>query len=150
MIRDTVENAAVYRGIHPGIDRVLKSIADGDFRRWDSGRNDIEADEIFCLIQEYRTRSEGKIEAHNRYIDIQVMIEGNERINYAERSALDSDGDFDDESDIGFFRGKGEPVYLNTGDFAVFFPGDSHAPGLTSTPGNGPSGVRKAVYKVLI
>ncbi|RKX72847.1 MAG: DUF386 domain-containing protein, partial [Spirochaetes bacterium] len=82
--------------------------------------------------------------AHDKYIDVQVVIKGNESIGYALRSELAAVGDFNEESDIGFFGGSGDPIYLKEGDFAVFFPGDGHAPGLTAK--GEPSRVRKAVF----
>jgi len=148
MIKDTISNSKVYLGIHPGIDKALESIAKEEYLQWNTGRHDIRKDEIFCLIQEYQTRDEGRIEAHDKYIDIQVVIDGNERINYAERSALQADGDFDTDSDVGFFVEEGDPVFLKKGDFAVFFPGDGHAPGMRA--GEKPVQVRKAVYKIHI
>jgi len=148
LIRDTVENSAVYLGIHPGIDKALESIIRGEYRNWKSGKHSIRGDEIFCLVQDYDTRTEGKIEAHNKYIDIQIVIEGNEYIGYAERSGLETDGDFNEDSDIGFFKGDGDPVFLKKNDFAVFFPGDGHAPGLAIE--GKPSRVRKAVYKIQV
>jgi biofilm protein TabA len=146
MIKDSIKNIDTYRGIHPGIDKAIGSISAGDCDGWDIGRNDIQGDDIFCLVQEYETKPEGQLEAHNRYIDIQVVLKGIERIAYAERSDLIPVGDFDKSSDIGFFIGEGDPVILKEGDFAVFFPDDAHAPGLAA--GEEPSQVRKAVYKI--
>ena len=146
MIKDSIKNASVYTGIHPGIDKALVTIANGDFRNWDIGRHDILGDDIFCLIQEYETKPEGRLEAHNEYIDIQVVLKGIERIGYADRSSLTPDGNFDESADVGFFEGNGDPVFLKEGDFAIFFQGDSHAPGLNS--GDEPCNVRKAVYKI--
>lgn len=146
MIKDSIKNAAVYRGLHPGIDAVLTSLLAGGFRGWNVGRHDIQGDDVFCLIQEYETKPAGKIEAHNRYIDVQVVMEGVECIDYKDRAYLESDGTFDDEKDIGFFKGDGDPVVISEGEFAIFFPGDGHAPGLTH--GDSPCKVRKAVYKV--
>jgi len=148
MIKDRVENSDIYMGIHPGIDKALESIGMREYLNWETGRHDIRGNEIFCLIQDYVSRTEGKIEAHNRYIDIQVVIKGEEHIGYAPRRGLEADGDFDEESDIGFFRGDGDPVLLREGEFAVFFPGDGHAPGLAID--NRPSDVRKAVYKIQV
>ena len=146
MIKDSIQNSSVYHGIHPGVDEALKSIAAGECRVWDNGRHDIRNDDIFCLIQEYETKRNGRLEAHDRYIDIQVVLKGTERIGYADRSRLTPDGTFDESSDIGFFEGEGNPIILKEGEFAVFFPGDGHAPGLTA--GDKPSPVRKAVYKI--
>ncbi|RKX86656.1 MAG: hypothetical protein DRP70_09815 [Spirochaetes bacterium] len=113
MIKDSVQNTAVYNGIHPGVDKVLETIASGKYLKWDSGRHD---------------------------------IQGNESIAYAERSVLTAEGDFNEDSDIGFFGGSGDPIYLREGDSAVFFPEDGHAPGLTAK--GEPSRVRKAVFKI--
>ncbi|MCK5737429.1 MAG: YhcH/YjgK/YiaL family protein [Spirochaetaceae bacterium] len=146
MIKDSISNTATYHGIHPGIDKALRSIESGKFREWKIGRHDIDGDDIFCLIQEYESRIEGRLEAHNSYIDIQVVLGGDERIGYAERNGLTPDGNFDKSSDIGFFEGEGDPVYLKEGDFAVFFPGDGHAPGLRT--GSETCKVRKAVFKI--
>ena len=146
MIKDSIKNSSVYHGIHPGVDEALKSIAAGECREWEIGRHDIHHDDIFCLIQEYETKPKGKLEAHDRYIDIQVVLKGTERIGYSDRSRLVVDGTFDKSADIGFFEGEGDPIILKEGEFAVFFPGDGHAPGLNA--GDEPCRVRKAVYKI--
>lgn len=148
MIKDSIKNAAVYRGLHLGIDTVLASLSAVECGKWEIGRHEIQGDDVFCLIQEYETKPAGKLEAHNRYIDVQVVLDGVERIDYRDRSCLDSAGSFNNDSDIGFFKGGGDPVIVREGEFAVFFPGDGHAPGLTY--GEKPGKVRKAVYKVAV
>lgn len=148
MIKDSIKNAAVYRGLHPGIDTVLTSLLAGECLKWEIGRNEIQGEDVFCLIQEYETKPSGKIEAHNRYIDVQVVIEGVERIDYMDRALLESNDSFNNDKDIGFFKGNGDPVAVREGEFAIFFPGDGHAPGLTYGEKTGK--VRKAVYKVAV
>lgn len=146
MIKDSIKNAAVYRGLHPGIDAVLTSLSAGECLEWEVGRREIQGDDVFCLIQEYETKAAGRIEAHNRYIDVQVVMDGVERIDYMDRALLESDDSFNNDKDIGFFKGDGDPVAVREGEFAIFFPGDGHAPGLSL--GEKSCKVRKAVYKV--
>jgi YhcH/YjgK/YiaL family protein len=104
----------------------------------------------YALEQVYlaKPRAEGFFESHRKYIDVQVVVEGEELIGLADISQLAVSKAYDAERDfIGYadFPGASE-LRLVAGDAAIFFPADGHMPGLR--PGAGPNLVRKTVIKV--
>ena len=54
------------------------------------GRVDIDGDDIYASVQEYTSLKADtcKFEAHNRYFDIQYVVEGEEQFGYAKRENL--------------------------------------------------------------
>ncbi len=106
--------------------------------------------QMFVMIQGYttETRDTCRFEAHRRYIDIQLMLDGEEIIEIAPVSALTPDTPFDPDRDLGFFKTPESPctrLVLRPGDFAVFFPDDAHMPKVCV---HAPAPLRKAVVKI--
>ncbi|MFR5871384.1 MAG: YhcH/YjgK/YiaL family protein [Alistipes sp.] len=91
-------------------------------------------------------RSRAPLEAHDRYIDVQIplRVRGEERFGWRPRErCILPRGEFDEAADIVFFDDKPSCyVSLHPGEFVVFFPEDAHAPLIGS--GN----VRKAILKI--
>lgn len=115
------------------------------------GKVEIEGDDIFASVQEYTSLAADtcKFEAHNRYFDIQYVVEGEEQFGYAKRSDLTEEAPYDEESDMVFFQ---EPesagtVLLKAGDCIVVAPEDAHKPRCQA---NGACRVKKIVIKVRV
>ena len=104
---------------------------------------------MFAYIMEYQTGSEFKFgwESHKKFIDIQYCIVGKERIQWSPIKNITETHKYNSIKDVSFFKGKGEPTFIDTGDdvFAIFFPEDAHAPQLMI---NHPEIIRKVVVKV--
>ncbi|MEG0032668.1 MAG: YhcH/YjgK/YiaL family protein [Mucinivorans sp.] len=144
MILSNIKNAEFYYSLNPffklGID-FLRSHLDAP-----TGRYEIAGDDCFMMIVDGTKRepSEAKLEVHNKYIDIQVVLSGNETFGYRDRAAcLVATGEFDVSSDIGFFDDQ-PSSYLDclAGDMVIFFPADAHAPLV------GQGSVHKVIIKV--
>ena len=157
MIVDKIENSGQYSNLGNRIQKSLDFIRKTDFKKLQPGRYDIDGDDIFALISEYQTKaeSEGKLEAHRKYIDVQYIINGEELIGYAplgnpafaeapsgKQEILES---YNEENDIEFFLGEKVFIKVTEGMFAIFFPEDAHMPGINA---NGKSSVKKLVIKV--
>lgn len=115
------------------------------------GRHDIEGDDLFALLQTYDTgpATEKRFESHRKYLDIQYVLEGEERILHAPARLLEVETPYDEPTDIIFYA---EPkaassLLLRAGDFAVFHPQDAHKPGCMA---GGRHRVRKVVVKVRV
>ena len=93
-----------------------------------------------------RQRSEARLEAHRKYIDIQYVISGVEEMGWKARSRCQRPHDqYDAEKDIEFFADVPDNyVTVLPGQFVVFFPDDAHAPLI------GTGEVHKIVIKVPI
>jgi len=89
-------------------------------------------------------RNAAKLEAHERYIDIQLCWQGSEVIGWRPTSDCHAVTEpYHAERDIKFFGDRSEIWLELTGDrFAVFFPDDAHAPLA------GDSAVGKAIMKI--
>lgn len=89
-------------------------------------------DKNFFLLQRYVTQKDAgmRYEAHNRYVDVQIVLSGHEKIFCADRQTLAADGQFEKDRDIGFFKDteKHSTLVLSAKQFGLFFPGDAHKP----------------------
>lgn len=96
------------------------------------GVYEIQGKDLFAKVQEYETRTAGYLEVHDEYIDIQFMVEGIERVEYAYRDGLESAIPYDEKEDALFLKDcdKGFSFDLTSGSFAIFFPGDAHTPAM--------------------
>jgi YhcH/YjgK/YiaL family protein len=104
---------------------------------------------VFALEQAYDTKpaAEGRWEAHERHIDVQVVVAGRELMGVIEVSALRLTEDCRPERDLMFFAPAegGSTLKVGPGGIAVFFPADGHMPSLAD---GGPAPARKTVVKV--
>ena len=146
MIVDTLAAAARYHALGPRIARGLDYLAAFDPAVPD-GRHEIDGDELFALVQRYDTApgSERRFESHRRYVDLQLVAAGRERILHAPIRLLEPAADYDEERDVRFYHepGASSSVLLGPGDFAILFPDDGHKPGCMA-------GGRDAVLKVVV
>ena len=85
MIIDKIENSELYKSLHPRFDKAFEFIYKTDFSQLADGKYEIENDDIFAMVQEYNTKdkTEAKLEAHQKYIDIQYIHSGVELIGVA-------------------------------------------------------------------
>lgn len=113
------------------------------------GRYDL-GDGSVAIVATYETElaDSKRFEAHRKYIDIQYVAMGAERIGHAFVPELLPDGDYDEEKDLIFFNepAASSSLLMPAGTFAVFYPHDAHKPGLMA--GDVPSTTRKIVVKV--
>lgn len=149
MIIDKLKNASLYYGVNERIAKALKYLQNTDLSEFQNGRYDIDSDNIFVLVQDYNTKplSKGKFEAHRKYIDIQYIIKGEEKLGYVYVHKLNPSTDYDEVKDILFFEGDGDFVTADEGTFLVFAPEDAHMPGIEA---NLPEYVKKAVVKIKV
>lgn len=135
----------VARCLTPGsleADRIA-SVALGETGRVELG------DGVFALEQAYvgKALEVGKWEAHERFIDVQVVVTGRELMGLIDVKRLTLTEDFREKRDLMFFapHDGGSLVKVGAGEIAVFFPVDAHMPSLADGE---PIVVRKTVVKV--
>jgi YhcH/YjgK/YiaL family protein len=100
------------------------------------------------MVQQYNTkpRKAGIWEAHRRYIDLQYVIQGAEKIGYANLTRL-AQGEYDANKDFLPLFGEGEFLTLMSGDFIILMPEDAHMPGIAI---NALFQVKKIVIKIKV
>ena len=147
MILDKIENAHLYKALNKRIEKAFEYIKATDLKNIKPGKYEIDGENIFALVSEYKTKSEqeGKLEAHRKYIDVQYVISGEELMGYVPIGGQKVLDPYKEENDIIFFTGEKSFIKVSTGMFAIFFPEDVHMPGIMtkeSLP------VKKLVIKV--
>jgi YhcH/YjgK/YiaL family protein len=134
-----------------GLERAFEFLARTDLAALPLGRTDIDGNDVFLTVSEAETRppEQVRFEAHRRYVDIQLVVRGQESIGYAPVEKLTTVEPYDSAKDIEFFAVPQEPasLALRAGEFVVFAPGDGHRPSLHL---DGPHVSRKVVVKVSV
>lgn len=146
MVLDRIAHARHYDVLSPLLARALEYLTSIDWSRRAAGRHELEGDEVFAIVSDYVTRPSDEVpwEAHRKYIDVQYVHTGVERIGYAALETLRS-GEYDADRDVIDAEGSGSYVTLVAGAFAVLWPHDAHRPGIAV---DAPTAVRKIVIKV--
>lgn len=153
MIKDNLQNLAYYNYFNPDIKFGLKYVRDTDFSALENGKYELVEGKIYANIQEYITKPEAECqyETHKKYVDIQFMIKGEEKIGTGKIEDFEETSDYDEEKDIVFLscndESKVKVITLKEREYAIFMPNDVHMPSLQV---NEPSSVRKVVVKVLV
>lgn len=103
----------------------------------------------FALEQAYqpKARPEGFFESHRKYIDVQVIVEGEELMEVEDVSRLVVSDPYNPERDLIKYAdtATASVLRMRAGDVAVYFPTDGHMPSLRW---RGQGSVRKTVVKV--
>ena len=148
MIIDQTANFKEYVSLHPRFRRACDYLLGMDLAGIPVGRYEIDGENIYAMVQEYQTRphAQGFWEAHRRYIDLQVVIQGAEKVGYANIKRL-SQGEYDPARDFLALFGEGDFFTLKEVDFALFLPQDAHMPGL-AVEASAP--IKKIVIKIAV
>ena len=157
MVLDQLANSGRYTVLHPAFARAFEFLSHANWSELFTGaanqphhsvRHVLDGDRMYVSIDRLdgRGREGARLEAHRRYIDIQLTIEGNEEIGWKPlRDCVQTAGTFDGTKDVGFFSDRPESwMLLPAGHFAIFFPEDAHAP----LAGRGT--LKKAIMKIAI
>ncbi len=131
MIFDYIKNIDKYKSLHPRFEKAFEFIRTADLDNLTHGKHPVEGDDIYASVNEYMTKSEGYLEAHVKYIDIQIVTKGIEQIGFFGLEDQEIRDHYDDEKDIAFYFGDCEHLILQPGLFAIFFPKDLHKPGIS-------------------
>jgi len=131
MIIDTIKNADRYFSLHPRFKAAFAFLMKADIAGLSDGRYVVDGDEVFALVSRGtgKGRSAAVLEAHRKYIDIQFVLSGTDEIGIRTEECRSVTQPYDGKKDIVFF---GDAVSgwmcLRGGHFAVFYPGETHAP----------------------
>lgn len=132
MVYDRIEELHKYvkKDIYEKIKVFLESVNE----KTQDGRYEIFGNSIYSQVMSYDTSVPEmcKIEAHNKYIDIQVTIKGAEGISVFERDNLDEKISYNVEKDVVFFDEQIAMSIAHTtnipGYFTMLYPRDAHRP----------------------
>jgi len=149
MITDKLEFYNIYSRISDRLASAMVYLLTTDLKSLEKGNYVVEEDEIFAIVSEYTTRpvEELKWESHFKFLDIQVIIEGEEKMGFAPLENMQIIEPYNEEKDIQFLAGTGDYLTAKPGCFTMFFPHDAHQPGIAIGEG---TKVKKVVLKVKV
>ncbi len=148
MILDSLAQANRYLDLHPRFRQAFEFLQSRKVGELTPGNHDLDGKKLYVAISNgmMRGREQSPLESHQKYIDIQYVLEGTDEIGWRPRGACQVvKTPYSAEKEVGFFSDA--PwcwLTVPPGHFAIFFPEDAHAP----LAGTGP--LVKAVVKVLI
>ncbi|MDR3440180.1 YhcH/YjgK/YiaL family protein [Telmatospirillum sp.] len=130
----------------------IKHLQSTDFGVLPAGNYDLQGKDIYVQVIDLTTKplAETKPEVHRKYIDVQFLWRGRERIGFADDTGSNAvAGDLLAERDLLFYRGMEDEstIEMHPGNFAVFFPNDVHRPACHA---GAPETIRKVVIKVSV
>lgn len=148
MIFSSLSQSDRYATLHPLFQRAFDYIRNTDLFALASGRYPIVGEDLFVIVEhtQGKPKEHARLEAHRRYIDIQLMLDGDEVMGWKPLAdCLNPVSEHSVEKDIRFFDdAPASWVAVPPDHFCIFFPEDAHAP----LVGNGK--IRKVIFKVAV
>lgn len=151
MITDKLKNAPQFYLLGEKIQKGFEFLLNNDLKSLADGRYEIDGDKIYANVQTLKTKpvEEKKWEVHRKYIDIQYVIKGSERMGYGSLEDFKKVVvEYDPERDLEFLDGdKFNFINVDEGEFTVFYPQDVHAPMLSV---NEDIEIKKVIVKIAL
>ena len=149
MILDSLENRARYYALNPRLEKAFDYLLSTDLGALPAGRHAIDGDDVFINVMDVDLKrpADAKLEIHDRYLDIQVLVRGErEAFGWSQRDRVTRPlGAFDVQKDIRFYDDVPQTYYeVTPGQFTLLFPEDAHAPMV------GEGTIRKVIVKVRV
>lgn len=115
----------------------------------EEGKYSLSDGEVFAVVASGTTEpvEQRQAEVHEEYIDVQILLEGEECIGYSNVLDETNSSSISYENDVHFVEEVESEnfVKLTPGDFAVFYPGQVHRPMCTKSEG---CPIRKVIIKI--
>ena len=148
MILDSFKNSDRYENLHPLFKKAFDFLKNTDFSKIEDGKVTIDDPHLFFSFSTITGKEpkDAKLETHIQYIDIQTPITAPETIGWKAASELQTVlQPYDAEKDVAFSDDMPTSFCtLQPGQFAIFFPEDGHAPGITQ------GAIRKIIAKIAV
>ena len=129
-INDKLQNSSLAKDIQFCIDYAGKNRE--KILSLENGSYDVDYNGIKMNVGKYFTKKENDKfwESHKRYLDVQIMIDGSERVAFNDIRNM-KEKSFYPERDLVILEGnKLFDIVIENGDVLVFFPNDVHKPEL--------------------
>ncbi|MBJ9538955.1 N-acetylneuraminate anomerase [Citrobacter braakii] len=136
-------------GLHPVLQQALTLAVAANPQEKTPGRYELQGDNIFMNVMQFATQSpeQKKAELHREYIDIQVLLSGEERILFGMTDSARQCEEMHVEDDYQLCSqiADEQAMVLKPGRFVIFMPGEPHKPGCVV---KAPMDIKKVVIKV--
>jgi len=149
MIVAKLSHSERYESLHPLFPALFKYVKENDLLNVPLGRITIQGDDLFinnvaptCVDPD--DVASQKLELHRDYIDVHILLEGEETIGWKDINDIKSYcQEYKKEGDCALTEEKSE-IYVNIkpGEFVAVWPEDAHAPALSKGK------IRKLIAKI--
>jgi len=146
MILDIIENAHRYVGLHKRFGKAFEFLSRLDLKELAVGRYEIDGERIYAIVarEPGHRKEDEQLETHERYIDIQMILEGIDEMGWKPGSLCKKPfGEYNRTSDYQVFTDEPDAwVTVKSGSFTIFFSEDVHMAMISSR------NIHKVVVKV--
>lgn len=148
MILSNLKSSERIESLHPLFKKAFDYVKSHDILGAPCGRIEVDGDNVFInnCNPELKPADKQVLEAHRDYIDVQILLEGEETIGWKPiEDCTNETQAYDKAADCALYDEPASTyVTLKPGQFAIFWPEDAHAPII------GEGKVRKCIVKVKI
>jgi len=148
MILGKLQDSSRYEGLHPLFKAFFDYVKAHDMLQMECGRIEIEGDRLFInnMNPECKAADEQLFEAHRDYIDIHLLLEGEEKVGWKALSDIGNEVQaYDKTVDCALYSDRADAfIDLLPGHFLIAFPEDAHAPMI------GKGKIRKLIGKIKV
>ena len=148
MIFGNINQEKTYEFLPENVKACFKYVKEHDLLNYEKGTHKINGDNLYVNVAEYTTvkREERFWEAHKKYIDVHMIIEGKESIDvsFCDDMQIKS---FDENRDFVELIGeeKANVNLINKGDFLICYPEDAHRTAIMCQQSQT---MKKAIFKI--
>ena len=129
MVVDRLENLEKYASLNPLFAQAIEFLQSHDLNAMEVGKTELKGKDLVVNVAQTTPKAKEQAKLEMGYT--------------AGKDCVPADAPYNAEKDITFFEGLAETyITVKPGMFAIFFPQDGHAPGIS------PDGVKKVIVKV--
>lgn len=148
MIISKLENSYRIESLHPLFGKLFDYVKQHDLLNQETGRIVIDGDNLFInnVALEGVSKDKQLLEIHRDYIDVHILMEGQETIGWKALEDLKEETKpYAKEGDCALYSDKPTTyVEMQPGEFVIVFPEDPHAPAI------GSGKIRKLIAKIRV
>lgn len=131
MILDALDKLADYSPLIPHAETIRRFLDETALECLETGRCDIRGDEVYAMVIRDLAKApdDAQLEVHRKYLDIQILLDGNESIGWKPLADCTQPQPYDEQKDIQFLPDAPDTwINLVSRQFALFLPADAHQP----------------------
>ncbi|HEY2582085.1 MAG TPA: YhcH/YjgK/YiaL family protein [Mucilaginibacter sp.] len=144
---NAVEFAKQYHTNKEYWDKAFTFMRDKNLKDLAPGKYVIDGDNVYATVTEApsKTFEQSAWESHRKYIDLQYVVTGQEKIGISPLAETTVTAPYDESKDIAHYTAKGKFYTATPDEFFLFFPNDAHRPNIVV---DGYDVVKKLVIKI--
>ena len=130
MIFDRIANLETYAKNDEKLTAIVEFLKAHPAETLADGRHELSLG-IYANVSTGPVRDSGDFEAHRKYADLQLMVEGSEIMEWAHLNDMTNATDYSESNDCQFFAcqpAATSALKVYPGYFAIFYPQDGHKP----------------------